>query len=316
MAPDEFTAGKFFNGFLNLPRELRDLIYRYVVAKDKPINITGIGPRPQLAHPIISPELCKAFYENNTVSVTFADYFRIRNNTVPLRTWGIRSQYRRHIRHLIINASESLPIETDLSPEALEYECAVSRPTVRKQWEELLELQSLQSLTINMQKYSTRVFTWANFAPVLYQLRDENVNLKITFNISFDTVLKINWSGPWESQFHDANFDGYESMGFVDVSDLVARPSEEDRAYVEEHVKVRKRSRMDAVEGLLMETAANKRLLAPHYMVKDPPLLRVQMEEHYQVYRKRKEDQRVREGREEQREMERLNVRGESITTR
>lgn len=293
MAPEKFSVEKFFTHFLNLPRELRDQIYRYVVAKDEPTNITGIGPQPQLAHPIISSELCKAFYETNTVSVTFADYFRIRRNTVPLRTWGTRSQYRIHIRHLIVNASESLPIKADLSPEALEYDCAVTTPTVRKQWEELLQLRSLQSLTINMQKYSTRVFTWVNFAPVLYQLRDENANLKITFNISFDAVLKVNWTGPWESHFHDQNFDDddYEAMGFVDVSELIARPSEEDRAYVEEHVKVRKGSRMDAVEGLLMETAVNKRLLAPHYIVKDPPLLRVQMEEHYQVYRKRKDDE-------------------------
>jgi hypothetical protein len=62
---------------------------------------------------------------------------------------------------------------------------------------------------------------------------------------------------------------------------------------VEEHLAGDKSTYgRDIMRGLLDETAAMRRELAPHYVVKDPELLRVRIMEHYEVYSKMKTEQR------------------------
>ena len=155
---------------------------------------------------------------------------------------------------------------------------------------ELLDLPRLESLTINMQKHSCDQFFWANFSPIIYQLRSNLPKLQITFNVSFDKVLKHSWDSPeWTS--NGQNPKDYEPMGYVDVSELIEKPSQADVAYVDSHhvVKTTETKGRDAIRGLLAESHANRRHLGPYYVVKEPNLLRVLMQEHWEVYNQLKE---------------------------
>jgi hypothetical protein len=76
-------------------------------------------------------------------------------------------------------------------------------------------------------------------------------------------------------------------MGFVDMSNLIAEPTDGDRRYVEEHLPLtRDLGERDCVNSLLYEFPSSRRVLAPFYMVKDTPLLAVLMQEHYEIYKR------------------------------
>lgn len=291
--------------FLNLPRELRDLIYAYIVAKDTPLELTDCGISAPLDHPVISVEWLEALYAHSNCSVSFSDPRLLRDDAIQHDLFGNHSQYKSTIRHLIVNVSEAVLREDDL--EKVEHECTHRKPEVRQQWNELLRLPRLESLTINMQKHGSSGFVWANFSPILYALRERLPKLRIVFNISFDKLL--------ESEFNvylaqseqlrqwipgDAADDLYQPMGFVGLSALIAPPTDEDRTYVEEYVGgSRDVGSLDIVGGLLDEVPESRRILTKHYLVKEPALLRVLMAEHYELYKLvRKEREEVETRRE------------------
>lgn len=290
MSPAQSTSTDLLGyHFLRLPRELRDLIYPYIVIEDTPIHLSRTAWHLKITNPIVFAEYLEAVYTHNTVIVTFSDPIHIRYGTTPGSIWGLHPQFKQYIRHLVVETTEARLHETKLLQ--LERECTVTNPEVRKEWTELLELPRLEDLTINMQKYSASQFAWANFSPILYQLRDNLPKLTITFNISYDRLLEIYWHDTVWPQSENTTEDDYEEMGYVEVSELIAAPSAEDKDYVEMYMKNEIRTKgIDAIEGMLSESAANRRVLGPHYVVKEPALLRVLMEEHWQVYKKFREE--------------------------
>jgi hypothetical protein len=278
--------------FLSIPRELRDLIYPYVVVQDTPLELTDRNITVPVEHSVISAEWLEAIYMYNTCSVTFSNSRLLRDNTYEHNLFGNHPQYKSIIRHLIVNAREVALREDDL--EKLEHECTIQKPEVRQQWNELLELPRLESLTINLQKWGSSGFVWANFSPIIYQLRELKPKLRIMFNISFDAILEKKWNidlalsearREWVTR--DVENDPYLPMGFVGMTALVEPSTDEDRTYVLEHLAgTRDVGSMDIVRGLLDETPANRRLLTQHYLVKEPALLRVLMAEHYEIYKR------------------------------
>lgn len=287
-----FSPGQLGQRMLQLPRELRDLIYLHIVREDSPIDITNRNIQVSLRHPILSAEWLEAIYAHNICSVTFHDSSLPKGGNLPRSLWGALPYYKQFIRDLEVNATEGLLHERDL--EALELECTTKKPDYRRQWSELLELPRLESLTIKLQKRNRNLFVWANFSPILYLLRERNPKLRITFNLSFDAILEQHWSidsflhderGGWTTRAMEN--DPYLPMGFVDMSSLMYPPNDDDRAYVEEHLSdsMEVGSR-DVVRGLLDETPANRRVLAQCYVVKESPLLRILMADHYDIYKR------------------------------
>ncbi|KAH7062020.1 hypothetical protein BKA63DRAFT_573224 [Paraphoma chrysanthemicola] len=278
---------------LRLPRELRDLVYSYIVREDSPVDLTNGNIQISLRYPIISAEWLEAVYTHNACSVTFYDS-DLGDSVPPRSLWGTFPSYKRHVRDLEVNATEALLQETEL--EALELECTTQQPRCRRRWNELLGLPCLENLTIKFQKRNRNSFAWANFSPILYRLRERNQRLRITFNVSFDNILEEHWSvdpflheggGGWA--LRAVEDEPYLPMGFVDMSELVDPPGDDDRAYVEEYLLgSREIGWRDVVRGLLDETPANRRVLAQCYVVKEPPLLRILMAEHYAVYKRTK----------------------------
>lgn len=281
--------------FLNLPRELRELIEAYVVVQDTPLELTNREIHVPVDHPMLSVEWLEAMYTYSTCSVTFSDDGASGDNL-----FGNRPQHIRLIRHLVVNASEAVLREDNL--ERAEHECVTRKPRVRHGWNELLQLPRLESLTINMQKTASSGFAWANFSPILYDLRARLPRLRIVFNISFDVLLENKWNidlvqseqlRQWIPR--DTTDHPYSPMGFVDLSVLIAPPTDEDRAYIAEYLPdTREVGSPDIVRGLLDEVPEHRRILTEHYLVKEPSLLRVVMAEHYDIYK------RVRREREEE----------------
>ncbi|KAF1943071.1 hypothetical protein EJ02DRAFT_421682 [Clathrospora elynae] len=117
---------------LQLPRELRDMIYA-------------------------------------NLRVTFSNPVHIRRGTAP-SIWSAHPEHKKLIRHLTVEVLEDRVSHNDLL--TMERNHAVSRPELRKEWAELLELTRLKHLTINMQKYPSTNFSWAVFSPYFIQLRN------------------------------------------------------------------------------------------------------------------------------------------------
>jgi hypothetical protein len=173
------------------------------------------------------------------------------------------------------------------------------RPTSsRLEWEKLLDPTHLQDLAIYMQKAQNSSLNTLDFGPILYSLRAKHPNINITFFLSFDTIIQSHLD-EWKramlengNNYLDPDAEPYRPMGYVDMSDLIAPPTQEDRNYVQEHLPeyVNTAGGMPAHRnigsGLLDETPASRRELAKHYAVKEPALLRCLMRDHYDVYRK------------------------------
>ncbi|KAF2129591.1 hypothetical protein P153DRAFT_22269 [Dothidotthia symphoricarpi CBS 119687] len=267
--------------FLKLPRELRDLVYFYLVTDSSPIVVTDVVLQPIIPHPTLAAEVLEATYTYNTFETTISHDAENASRNI----WKQQAKYTKYIRHVIINTTEvgiNLDACSDGSAlERMEYDCTVRRPHIRKPWEDLLELPRLESLVINLQKRESAVFDWANFSPILYELRARLPQLHTTFNVSFDDILRVRWEDEsW------ADPVPYIPMGFIDVSEMIAPPSDDDRKYVEKHLpNMRTTVSRDAVRGLLDESRAQRRSLGQYYVVKEPALLRLRMAEHYQVYK-------------------------------
>jgi hypothetical protein len=284
------TLDQLNDRIMQLPRELRDMIWKYTVAQDGPINITKSTLQFNVADTTILAELREAAYTHNTLVVTFPTTFRTQGVIAP-PTWGAYPEYKHHIRTLVVEEMEPWTpprIITNLLP--WEREQARRTSPLRQQWLDLLDLPHLESLTINMQKHFNTSFGWHIYTPILLHLRSSLPNLHFTFNISFDDLLKPLWdSETWDlaGSTVPLNESEYDPMGYVDITELFQQPSKEDREYVAQHCQGRREvAGRDAMRGLVYENKQDRRMLAMHYVVKEPELLRVMVDEHYEVYRR------------------------------
>ncbi|KAF3003570.1 hypothetical protein E8E13_006425 [Curvularia kusanoi] len=283
--------------FLKLPRELRDLIYAEIFTNcSPPISLHNVQVEPAglalLAEDKedleLKPEILEALYTYSEFTIPFSDP-KGSENTCSVGG-SAHPQYEEHIRKATVIAEE-VDLRNATTLEDLETACLTDSNYTRAQWESLLSLSRLEQLTIQLQKTVPDHLFWADFSPIIIQLRRNLPKVNIRFMVSFDTLLERVWCDPiWENYTEPGNVVGlpYEPMGFVDVSELIEPPTEGDFAYVEEHLSHDKSTYgRDIVRGLLDETAPLRRGLALHYVVKDPELLRVRIAEHYEVYKRR-----------------------------
>jgi hypothetical protein len=288
--------------FWKLPRELRDLIYAEFFAESKPTALEDVEPIPAgvalLVHegstlnPDLTSELLEAFYTYTVFHVTFPNSNNATNVYVPIN-WGPHPQHRQYIRNLIVHAQETQFHISNIPLEAFENHCLNESCRARADWECLLKLSRLEELTIRLQKCDTSQFVWAHFSPVLIHLREKISKIRITFSVSFDMMLERVWDDPFWENFTEPGDIGehsYDPMGFVDMTELIAPPTAEDKIYVQEHLAEEQQTlSRDFVRGLLDETAAQRRALAIHYAIREPELMRVRMMEYYEIYKKTRE---------------------------
>jgi hypothetical protein len=300
----------FAENFLGLPKELRELVYTEVFKDSAPVPLEdgAISPAGEallalggrLRNPDFEDEVLKAYYTYSTLVVNHQDYgCSAMSEDRPCSCtilWLSQSQHCRYIRNLIIDTQEAgISARTQLRTLA-ELEVATARTHYRRCWEQILELPRLEELTIKLQKTNNNQLAWADFTPVLRVLRESSPRLQISLKVSFDALLEAYWSDPiWENTTEPGNVVEYpyDPMGFVDVTEVIQEPTEEDLAYVNEHLpeEIRTPGR-DILRGLLDETASQRRALALHYVVKEPALLRVRIKEHYEVYKKMRAEER------------------------
>lgn len=293
MTRDSSSLNFLIKDILRPPRELRDFIYAYVVPLERSFNLSTTTVPPNFGTSQISEELLEAFYTHNTCAITQSDLALFENDGVPpSNMWGAFPEYKQCLRKLEVFALEAELEETAILK--LEHECKATRPEVRREWAELLDLPRLESLTVNLHKRSVKRFYWAGFSPILYQLRENLPKLCIMFNISFGMLLEHAWNDDqWPEPDPDDPPVAYEDAGFVQANELIEPPSEEDRLYVDTYLSRTTDDAgqgRDAVKGLLSESVQGRRILARHYVVREPSLLRVCMEEHYEVYKKVKRE--------------------------
>ncbi|KAF2855775.1 hypothetical protein T440DRAFT_162743 [Plenodomus tracheiphilus IPT5] len=295
LVPNAESFNYFTNDLLRLPRELRDLIYTELCYGKSVYEMSDSIIEPTITSPRLRQELLETFFSVTTCSIHHANFLAVLNEIVqrvngwtfpvPSNIWGAQAAYKPYIRRLEVNAMETELKETELL--RLERECTIHRPEVRAEWAELLGCTSLQHLTIMWDKTSPTQFHWASFSPILYELRDRLPGLEIRFSVGYDTMLEEAWG---DTVYDDGTtihyYPKYELCYGVTVTNLVEPPSEEDRVYVERYCqrKLEVKGR-HAIEGLLTEEPEQRRLLIPHYVVKEAALARVLMEEHYQVYK-------------------------------
>jgi hypothetical protein len=290
-SPDDFGRR-----FLDLPRELRDRVYFFIIYDEEPLDLTNLSIQFPLSHSTVSSEWLEAVYTHRVCRVTFSDPELLRRGQIEHSIWGPSPQHKRLIQRLIVNVSEvSLAQRENL--EDYEYDCVVENPEIRQEWLELLDLPRLETLKIEMQKTCNILCSWANFSPILCQLREETPKLNIEFHVSFDKILRAQWEEYMVRDAldgEDASEDGsYKPMGFANVSDFIASPTAEDREVAMlimgssagsgpwvDHTRV------DITRGLLDETPEGRRQLAPFYIVKEPALARVLIAEHYEIYKR------------------------------
>ncbi|KAI8942665.1 hypothetical protein NX059_000716 [Plenodomus lindquistii] len=298
----------FTNDLLRLPRELRDLIYTQLVTGLMVYELNDTDILPNINNLQLREELLEAFFSNVTCSIRHTNYLPLLNEsclrengwTYPEQSsesipsildqflqqssiWGAYTAYKPYIRRLEVQALEVELTETELL--RLERECSVLRPEVRAEWTELLDLPRLEDLCITLSKTSPIQFHWANFSPILYELRARLPKLQITFDVDFDIMLHAAWDADgWDDGIHV--YPQFLGNGLVRVMGLVEPPSEEDRVYVDRYCtrKLETKGR-NAIDGLLGEEPDQRRLLIPHYVVKEAALARVLMEEHYRIYK-------------------------------
>ena len=280
--------------FLRLPRELRDLVYAEVFCHAPSISLHNIQIESaglallaaDETGPHLKDEILEAVYTHSTIIIPFSDP---RGSGYTCSIGGsAHPQHEEHIRKAIILAEESeLPCTESL--EHLETLCRSNDlGNTRAQWEGILSLPRLEHLTVRLQKKVSTHPSWADFSPIIVQLRKNLPKLEIAFTVSFDALLERVWYDPiWDNNTEPGNVMElpYEPMGFVDVTELFRPPTAEDFADVEEHHAGDKHTYgRDIVSGLLDVFPAMKRSLALHYVVKDPELLRVRIMDHYDVY--------------------------------
>lgn len=305
----------FTRNLFGLPKELRELIYAEVFKDSTPIplewrispageSLLALGGRP--LDPDFEEDVFKAYYTHSTFSIKFPEH---QNSLCDITYGDLRCscavdwlpspQACQYIRTLIIHCRESgmdprtLDTRRPHAPKTLSaFEDMHSQRHSRRCFDQLVSLPRLSHLTITLQKRNNEHFAWAIFTPVLYALREKNPTFQSKLLVSFDALLEAYWSDPiWENTTEPGNVveHPYEPMGFVDVTELVAEPTDEDRVYIAQHCKGQVMTPgRHILWGLLDETAGQRRALAVHYVIKEPALLRVRIREHFEVYKKMK----------------------------
>lgn len=287
----------FQKQLFRLPRELRDLIYTEVFSDSVPIPLEDV--RATLAAlPLLAPdgnvqgilpEVVEAFYTHSTFEVSVS---RPQASESRCAIGGsMFPQYEKEIRKLIVHAEEELLLP-EPTLENLEWCLQAGWHETRVLWASLLQLTRLEKLTVRFQKHAHDRLFWADFSPILYELRERHPKLQLSFGLSFDNLLEQYWYDPfWTNcdQLGNLVEKPYDPMGFVDVMELFEPPTDEDYAHVQEHehlMQDKDTHGQDILRGLLDEVASQKRALAIHYVVKEPELLRVRMMEHYDIYKR------------------------------
>ncbi|PVI03619.1 hypothetical protein DM02DRAFT_240556 [Periconia macrospinosa] len=168
----------------------------------------------------------------------------------------------------------------------------------RRKWTQLLLLPRLAHLTIKLQKRHQTTLFMRDLGPVVYALRArqrERLGRDVTLElkISFDVMLRAAFEDPiWTTLGQNAvggEAPAYKEMGYVDASELLEEASAEDEAYVKEFLgtgegAVRMPRPPPTMLGLLSESVGNRRVLALHYAVREPGVMRVIMGLWYKVY--------------------------------
>ncbi|KAF2703685.1 hypothetical protein K504DRAFT_538778 [Pleomassaria siparia CBS 279.74] len=288
---------------LRFPRELRDMIYPDIVKEELPVSVSNLvisgeeghvkEPNarppptqhpiicPQKSHPIIAAEALEAFWQCNTFVLNFEAL------VASGRTLDARP--KSHIRHLVVSAREeqiNALYQGGNRVSCVEFECRHRSDPERRRWCELLTFPRLESLTINMIKRKRKRLCWMYFSPILHALREQQPGIKISFNVSFDEMLERDRNDPqWEAINGQPWGGEFESAGFIDVSDMFVPATREDWQYVDEYLPDRAMpTGRDIIRGLSTESPNQRRALGSLYFVSEPPLLRVQMDEHWKVY--------------------------------
>lgn len=309
-----------------LPRELRDQIYDLALSTSQDIWLK----LPLLPHippilrddPNLLPEALQSLCKVNTIVCDCEAALKLCTTESTI----VNVKPQNHVRHLKIECNEMALDTHHLSKhhrsssndrhvrshshrepqmdyeDIYAYEKASEDCSSRKKWTNLLDFPRLKDLTVYMQKRGDGSLNTLNFAPLLYVLRHKKPDVKITFNLSFDKMLERLWSDT-ASLFPDQTFQGddispdepYQPMGWVDISDLVAPPTQADIDHVHTHLPDyvntwRMPGKRSIREGLLDQTPAGRRALAKHYAVHEPELLRCQMQNHYKLYQQYRED--------------------------
>jgi hypothetical protein len=263
------------------------MIYPYILTTSTPIPLETLtkSPHPLTcpgAHPMLAAEALEAFYKHNTFIIQTSRHGGFTAST----NWGPHPDLlHQHTRHLIISAFESTSRwepASDTSP-------AVFIAYGTCLWTPLLAFPRLQSLTIKLQKQHDSFLVWQDFAPILFTLRSRFPNLQSRVEISFDAMLHAAWD---DAMWIDDDEDGpYQAMGFINVTHLFAPPSQADREYVAEYLAETGGEQTEKMpispyitQGLLDVTAADRRLLGVHYVVKEPQLLRIMMQREFERF--------------------------------
>lgn len=277
--------------FLTLPRELRDEIYADALKVTSAVELTlpaslhWIPPVLQ-KDPNLLAESLEAFYKTNTFIVNLKNDL----SNIFAGSPSIHVQPDAHIRQLIIICDESSSTEDTLS----KYEETNQLHQDRLLWEKLYDIPHLQHLTIRMNKTKDLSLQTGDFGPILYELRAQRPGFRVTFELSYDPILHTYWDDPIWAQFNGDAQSEYRPMGYVDMSDLMEPPTDEDWKHVQEYLKVYWEDRFmptnrSIKRGLLDETPEHRRILAGMYAIKEPALLRCLMAEHYKVYKSYRE---------------------------
>ncbi|KAF3044490.1 hypothetical protein E8E11_003609 [Didymella keratinophila] len=310
MTSDHQTASRTFTERLfGLPKELRELIYAEVFndSLSVPLEYGGISPagKALLAlgkrplDPDFEKDVFKAYYTYSTFNVRFPSHrdvsCKVTAYSIPRCScsiqWLPEPRFCQYVRTLVIHSQES-GIDSSVGRNAKTmhaFEDLHSKRHFRRCFEQLSSLPRIEQLTINLQKHNNEQFCWAIFTPILASLRERSSKLQVSLNVSFDALLEAYWTDPiWENTTEPGNVieHPYDSMGFVDITELIEPPTAEDIAYVQEHCSGQLMTPgRDILRGLLDETASQRRALAVHYVVKEPSLLRVRIKEHYHAYK-------------------------------
>jgi hypothetical protein len=273
---------------VRLPRELRDMIYPYIVTEPDPVPLSDSHPQRESQaimdtatfNDIIAAEALEAYYGCNT----FILCFQPTKNAAPASLWGPHGELARtNIRHLLVKADE--PVSKPYSTFA-DYETRYWYSADRQMWSQLLHVPKLTSLTVELQKWYHESLSWMDYAPIICLLRTQKAALDFKFTISFDDLLRKQFIRPTWRILPGSEDDEYDPMGCIDITDLFDKPSQEDQEYVKKYLPDKRMPKGRPVTaGLLDSNASDRRQLGHLYVVPEPQLFRVLIWEHFELCR-------------------------------
>ena len=248
---------------------------------DHPYPKPHLITRVDTSNPTVAAELLEAYWNTNTFTIEL-------DSALPeSRTWAQSAIPRSQVHHLVVSVNEEIHSGHPKSKaDFLAFEHEHWNDPKRQRWSELLGFSNLKTLSINMHKQHRTEFCWMFLSPILCTLRTQRPGLQIKFQVCFDKMLDKEWNNLYWEQYNSETLTvAYECAGFVDVSDVFGAATKGDRCYTNEYLPHREMpTGRDAIRGLLDESPAQKRALGSLYFVSEPSLLRVLMDEHYEVY--------------------------------